>query len=79
MRYLHQHRSDVNARASPPSPWRLSATKYLLLYAAENDATAGRKAAIARELLLQPGLRLSEQVLNEFIANANAKFSFLRT
>ena len=44
----------------------------LLLYAAENDDTAGRKTAIAREFLLQPGLHISVQVLNEFIVNARS-------
>jgi predicted nucleic acid-binding protein len=44
----------------------------LLLYAAENDDTAGQKTAIARELLLQPGLHISVQVLNEFIVNARS-------
>ncbi len=36
----------------------------VLLYAAESDDTADRKTGIARELLLQPGLHLSVQVLN---------------
>ena len=44
----------------------------VLLYAAANDDTAGRKTAIARELLLQPGLHISVQVLNEFIVNARS-------
>lgn len=42
----------------------------VLVYAAEEVNPLSRKGRIARELLLQPGLCLSVQVLNEFIANA---------
>jgi predicted nucleic acid-binding protein len=42
----------------------------ILVYAAEESAPHPRKTRIARELLLQPDLHLSVQVLNEFVANA---------
>jgi len=38
----------------------------VLVYAAEEKFPLARKTVIARELLLQPGLRFSVQVLNEF-------------
>jgi predicted nucleic acid-binding protein len=42
----------------------------ILVYAAEEKTPRERKTSIARELMLQPGLHLSVQVINEFIANA---------
>lgn len=46
----------------------------ILVYAADETARESRKTHIARELLLQRGLHLSVQVLNEFTVNArNAK------
>lgn len=42
----------------------------ILVYAAEEKTPKDRKTIIARELLLQPGLHLSVQVLNEFVAAA---------
>lgn len=42
----------------------------ILVYAADGTKPVSRKTRIARELLLQRGLHLSVQVLNEFIANA---------
>lgn len=44
----------------------------ILVYAADEAAQESRKTHIARELLLQRGLHLSVQVLNEFIANARS-------
>lgn len=46
----------------------------ILVYAADESSPTSRKTRIARELLLQRGLHLSVQVLNEFTVNArNAK------
>jgi predicted nucleic acid-binding protein len=42
----------------------------VLVYAADETLLADRKRLIARELLRTPGLRISVQVLNEFIASA---------
>ena len=42
----------------------------VLVYAADESKPTPRKTRIARELLLQRGLVLSVQVLNEFTANA---------
>lgn len=42
----------------------------ILVYAADYGNPLPRKTRIARELLIQRGLSLSVQVLNEFIANA---------
>jgi len=42
----------------------------VLVYAADETLQADRKRWIARELLRTPGLRISVQVLNEFIASA---------
>lgn len=42
----------------------------VLVYAADESPSPGRKTRIARELLRQRDLHLSVQVLNEFIANA---------
>ena len=42
----------------------------VLIYAADKCAPLPRKTKIARELLLQPNLHLSVQVLNEFTVNA---------
>ena len=42
----------------------------ILIYAADKSAPVPRKTSIARELLLQPELHLSVQVLNEFTVNA---------
>jgi len=42
----------------------------ILVYAAEEKTPPTRKNTIARELLLLPGLQLSVQVLNEFVAAA---------
>ena len=42
----------------------------ILVYAAEEKTPMDRKTRIARELLLQPGLHFSVQVLSEFIAAA---------
>lgn len=42
----------------------------ILVYAADESAPTARKTRIARELLLQRGLHLSVQVLNEFTVNA---------
>ena len=42
----------------------------ILVYAADSTAQDPRKTQIARELLLQPALSLSVQVLNEFVATA---------
>lgn len=42
----------------------------ILVYAADESAPLPDKTRLARELLLQPNLHLSVQVLNEFIANA---------
>lgn len=42
----------------------------ILVYAADKSSPIPRKTRIARELLLQPDLHLSVQVLNEFTVNA---------
>ena len=42
----------------------------ILVYAADPAEPMHRKTRIARELLIQPGLHLSVQVLNEFTVNA---------
>jgi len=42
----------------------------VLIYAAEERLPSARKTVIARDLLLQRGLVLSVQVLNEFVVNA---------
>jgi len=42
----------------------------VLIYAADEALPVPRKTRIARELLLQSGLHLSVQVLNEFTVNA---------
>lgn len=42
----------------------------ILVYAADETKTVSRKTRIARELLLQPNLHFSVQVLNEFTVNA---------
>lgn len=42
----------------------------ILVYAADTSSPLARKTSIARELLLQRGLHLSVQVLNEFTVNA---------
>ena len=42
----------------------------VLVYAADEALPVPRKTRIARELLLQSGLHLSVQVLNEFTVNA---------
>jgi predicted nucleic acid-binding protein len=42
----------------------------ILVYAADSTGQDPRKTQIARELLLQPALSLSVQVLNEFVATA---------
>lgn len=42
----------------------------ILVYAAEEKTPVDRKTTISRELLLLPGLHLSAQVLNEFVAAA---------
>lgn len=42
----------------------------ILVYAADNTGQEPRKTQIARELILQPSLCLSVQVLNEFVATA---------
>ena len=42
----------------------------ILVYAADETKAISRKTQIARELLLQRGLHLSVQVLNEFTVNA---------
>jgi len=42
----------------------------ILVYAADETVESSRKREIARDLLRTPGLRLSVQVLNEFIASA---------
>ncbi|CAA6690295.1 MULTISPECIES: PIN domain-containing protein [unclassified Lentimonas] len=42
----------------------------VLIYAADRAAPTPRKTQIARELLLQPKLHISVQVLNEFTVNA---------
>jgi len=42
----------------------------VLVYAAEEKTPQARKTTIARELLLQPGLHFSVQVLGEFVVNA---------
>lgn len=42
----------------------------VLVYAAEEKTPLARKTTIARELLLQPGLHFSVQVLSEFVGNA---------
>jgi predicted nucleic acid-binding protein len=42
----------------------------ILVYAADASSPTPRKTRIARELLLQRGLHLSVQVLNEFTVNA---------
>ncbi len=42
----------------------------ILVYAADESSPTTRKTLIARELLLQRGLHLSVQVLNEFTVNA---------
>ncbi|MCX6880843.1 MAG: PIN domain-containing protein, partial [Verrucomicrobia bacterium] len=42
----------------------------VLVYAAEEKTPLARKTTIARELLLQPGLHFSVQVLSEFVVNA---------
>lgn len=44
----------------------------ILVYAADESAPNHRKTRIARELLLQRGLHLSVQVLNEFTVNARS-------
>lgn len=46
----------------------------VLVYAADETAPQLRKTRIARELLLQPGLHLSVQVLSEFIATARSPY-----
>jgi predicted nucleic acid-binding protein len=50
----------------------------VLVYAADEVHPSGRKTVVARELLLQPGLHLSVQVVNEFVVNARhpAKLNF---
>jgi predicted nucleic acid-binding protein len=45
----------------------------ILVYAADESAPTARKTQIARELLLQRGLCLSVQVLNEFTVNARSR------
>ena len=45
----------------------------ILVYAADESAPTARKTRIARELLLQRGLCLSVQVLNEFTVNARSR------
>lgn len=42
----------------------------VLIYAADESSSDGRKTRIARELLRQRDLQLSVQVLNEFTVNA---------
>ncbi len=42
----------------------------ILVYAADETVQAERKRTVARELLRTPRLRISVQVLNEFIASA---------
>ncbi len=42
----------------------------ILVYAADESSPTSSKTRIARELLLQRGLHLSVQVLNEFTVNA---------
>ena len=42
----------------------------ILVYAADETNPICRKTRIARELLLQPGLHFSVQVINEFTVNA---------
>jgi predicted nucleic acid-binding protein len=42
----------------------------ILVYAADEKLPKNRKTVIARELLRQPGLHYSVQVLSEFIASA---------
>jgi len=42
----------------------------VLVYAADESVGASRKRMIARELLRTPDLRISVQVLNEFISSA---------
>jgi len=42
----------------------------ILVYAAEEKEPISRKTVISRELLLQTGLHLSVQVLNEFVVTA---------
>ena len=42
----------------------------VLVYAADETVQADRKRTVARELLRSPGLRISVQVLNEFVASA---------
>lgn len=42
----------------------------VLVYAAEEFVPQSRRCKIAREILLLPGIHLSVQVLNEFIASA---------
>jgi predicted nucleic acid-binding protein len=45
----------------------------ILVYAADESTPMDRKTRIARELLRQRHLHLSEQVLNEFTVNARSK------
>jgi predicted nucleic acid-binding protein len=42
----------------------------ILIYAADSTGQDPRKTQIARELILQPALSLSVQVLNEFVVTA---------
>lgn len=42
----------------------------ILVFAADESTPKDRKTVIALELLRQPGLRFSVQVLNEFVASA---------
>jgi len=52
----------------------------ILVYAADKATPASRKTLVARGLLLQRGLHISVQVLNEFTVNArNPKKLGLRT
>ena len=44
----------------------------ILVYAADEAKPRPRKTAVAREILLEKGLYLSVQVLNEFIASARS-------
>lgn len=44
----------------------------VLVYAADESVGASRKRKIARELLRTPGLRISVQVLDEFVASARS-------
>lgn len=42
----------------------------ILVYAADESSPTSRKTAVAREVLLRPGIHFSVQVLSEFVANA---------